>query len=415
MYLITIHVPIYVDGETLLVTTEWRRSLELLRDSFEGRFGDIHVLAPSLDVANTVLEQNLESLPQDSGIKLSASFPRDCRAREFWAKHRKQWVSDIRSQLFAADVVHSGFCDVYKPINFTGHLEGLRAGKPTVFVQDTDVVLQQRELAHGGPVAGRIRSYAYCAIYERSVRYGVATADLSLLKGQALHERYGPYARNAKDFEDTSYVSSEIVSNAILEARLSTLSADRPLRLVYCGRFEKRKGVATSVELIDAARRAGAQIELDLIGDGPERANLQSLAERLGAETWLHFLGKRAYGPDLLRELAGYDALLFTPLAEDTPRMIFDGYAAGLPLIGSDIEYVRSCSARDRAAIVLPAQQLEQGARTLLQLSTRPQPLVELSRAALAAAQAHAANAWYRRRAEWTFEAVESHQRGLAA
>ena len=51
MYLLTIHVPIYVDGERRLVTTEWRRSLELLRDSFEGRFGDVVVLAPSLDVS----------------------------------------------------------------------------------------------------------------------------------------------------------------------------------------------------------------------------------------------------------------------------------------------------------------------------------------------------------------------------
>ena len=36
MYLVVIQVPIYVDGARTLVTTEWRRSLTLLRDSFEG-------------------------------------------------------------------------------------------------------------------------------------------------------------------------------------------------------------------------------------------------------------------------------------------------------------------------------------------------------------------------------------------
>jgi glycosyltransferase involved in cell wall biosynthesis len=122
-------------------------------------------------------------------------------------------------------------------------------------------------------------------------------------------------------------------------------------------------------------------------------------------------LGRRVYGPDLLEELAQYDALLFTPLAEDTPRMIFDGYAAGLPLIGLDIEYVRSCSARDRAAVVLPAQDREQSACALLDLTERRQRLAELSRAALDAARVHAADSWYRRRAEWTFEAVDLHQR----
>jgi glycosyltransferase involved in cell wall biosynthesis len=310
-----------------------------------------------------------------------------------------------------AHVVHSGFCDVYKPINFTGHLEAVRAGKATVFVQDTDQVLQLRELYRGAPLPVRMRTSAYCAIFERCVRHGVAKADLSLLKGRALHARYDRYARNPKDFEDTSYLSSEIVSSALLEARLATLGNDRPLRLTYCGRFEERKGVATSIELVHAARRAGAQIELHLIGDGPERGALTALGERLGAKEWLRFLGRRTYGPKLLEELAEYDGLLFTPLAEDTPRMIFDGYAAGLPLIGFDIDYVRRCSERDRAAVVLPGQDQGESARILADLEQRRQRLAQLSRAAHAAARVHAADAWYRRRAEWTFEAVDLHQR----
>jgi hypothetical protein len=74
------------------------------------------------------------------------------------------------------------------------------------------------------------------------------------LKGRAPHARYGRYARNPKDFEDTSYLSSEIVSSALLEARVATRGDDRPLRLIYCGRFEERKGVAASIELVHVAQ-----------------------------------------------------------------------------------------------------------------------------------------------------------------
>ena len=35
MYLIVIHVPIYRAADALLVTTDWLRSIELLRDSSE--------------------------------------------------------------------------------------------------------------------------------------------------------------------------------------------------------------------------------------------------------------------------------------------------------------------------------------------------------------------------------------------
>lgn len=415
MYLLTIHVPIYVQGDQRFVTTEWRRSLELLRDSFSGRFGEVTVLAPSLDVSRATPEQRLEALPADSDIRLVPSVPRDCRAREFWATYRTRWIADIQAQLPAAQVVHSGFCDVYKPFNFAGHLEAVRAGKTTVFVQDTDVVLQQRELSRGGPLPVRARSWAYRNIYERCVRHGVAQADLSLLKGRALNERYGRYAKNPKDFEDTSYLSSEIVSSRLLDARLATVRHDRPLRMVYCGRFEERKGVSTSIELVHAARSNGARIELHLIGDGPERDNLVALGEDLGAGEWLHFLGCRTYGPKLLEELSRFDALLFTPRAEDTPRMIFDGYAAGLPLIGFDIDYVRRCAERDGAAVVLPSHDQEGSARTLLDLERRRERLAELSHAALAAASVHAADEWYRRRAEWTFEAFDLHQRSRGA
>jgi hypothetical protein len=80
-------------------------------------------------------------------------------------------------------------------------------------------------------------------------------------------------------------------------------------------------------------------------------------------------------------------------------------------LIGVDIDYVRRCSERDRAVVVLPAQDPNESVRTLVDLAHRPQALAELSRAALAAARVHSADAWYRRRAEWTFEAFDMHQR----
>ena len=54
MYLVPIHVPIFVRGSELLLSTDWRRSLLLLRDSFNGRYGRLRVVAPSIDEAQVV-------------------------------------------------------------------------------------------------------------------------------------------------------------------------------------------------------------------------------------------------------------------------------------------------------------------------------------------------------------------------
>lgn len=409
MYLIVIQVPIYVDGERTFVTTEWRRSLILLRDSFEGRFGELVVLAPSLPASERGAAQSLESFSADAdGVRLVASFDARARCREYWTKQRARWKGDLRRHVASADVVHSGMDDVFRPIAFQGHVEAVRQGRPTVFVQDTDIVLQIQDRNRDAGARARLSGAAYGFAFDRCNRYGVRTADLALLKGGALMERYAGVARNARAFEDTSYALSDVVGEDALERRLGEMQrGDRPLRLVYCGRLIDRKGIDHSLRIVHEAARLGARVSFDVIGDGPDRQALESLTSELGLASRVRFLGSRVYGPGLLSELAEYDALLFTPLGEDTPRMIFDGYAAGLPTIGYGIRYVRDRVETDGAGAHTPAGDVPACALLLAALDSKRGELARLSRQAMEAGRHHAAESWYRRRAEWTIEAVE--------
>jgi glycosyltransferase involved in cell wall biosynthesis len=61
-----------------------------------------------------------------------------------------------------------------------------------------------------------------------------------------------------------------VVDAGVVEGRLASLEG-RVLRLVYCGRLVPRKGVAESVELVRRARARGAELALDIIGNGPRR------------------------------------------------------------------------------------------------------------------------------------------------
>ena len=173
-----------------------------------------------------------------------------------------------------------------------------------------------------------------------------------------------------------------------------------------------RKGVDRSIRLIGEATQRGANLTFDIIGDGPDRALLERLADTEGLANVVRFRGLLPYGPELLRELASYDGLLFTPLAEDTPRMIFDGYAAGLPLIGAAIDYVQERPESEGATVLLPLDDDSAAADELVALSNRRDRLASLAKSAMNAAVYHAADSWYRRRAEWTFEAVERHRSG---
>lgn len=411
MYLVPIHVPIFVDGGRTLLASDWLRSLRLLRDSLPKELGTLKLIAPTLPATDTSAGQRLEPAGFASdGFHIVPSFDLRVSAKAYWLKHRRRWRADLEREMAGATVVHAGYDDVYRPIAYEGLVLAWKHGVTSVFVQDTDIPLQMRQLARGPKQ--KLHAKVYGAIYDRACLKSVAKSDLSLLKGAHLMQRYGMVAKNAREFHDTSFARADIVPQAALEKRLSSLGADRPLRLVYCGRFEARKGLDHGLAIVRRALELGARVAFDLIGDGAERAQLEGLARDPALRGAVRLLGSRPYGGALLAELAGYDALFFTPTAEDTPRMIFDGYAAGLPLVAYDIDYVKEREREEHATIPLRANDVESAAQTLTKLATDRSRLVQLSHAARAAAEHHSAESWYERRAAWTLEAHTRRERG---
>jgi glycosyltransferase involved in cell wall biosynthesis len=409
MYLVVMQVPIYVQGDETLVTTEWKRSLLLLRDSLEGKLGELTLFAPRLPAEHGPRQQRLEKLGRSEGVRLVPSIDGRSHALEYWKTERRRFAEELAPFIPKARVVHSGLDDVWRPIAFGGYMKCVKAGVPTVFVQDTDIVRQQRELGARLHGAERMKAEVYSRLYERLCRWGVSHASLCLLKGRALMDRYARFAKNVKCFHNTSHSLHDVLPPEVVRERFRDRidGSGFTLRLVYCGRLLMRKGLDHSVRVIAEARRLGASVELDLIGDGPERAEIAALVESLGLSQVVRFLGTRPYGKPLIKELGKYDALLFTPIAEDTPRMIFDGYAAGLPVLGYSIPYVEECVAEDRAGVLLPLQNPQESGRLISELAKQPERMLQLGFSALQAGRRHACEGWYRQRAEWTFEMLE--------
>lgn len=404
-YCIPIHVPIYTDGTRCFVISEWARALALLRDSFNGAFDRFILVAPARPVSGADLV--LEPIGVDDGFDPRPSLPADISKRAYWlGGGRRRWRQDVSRALDEVDIAHTAIGDLYRPFSLDALRLAQKRGLPHVFFIDTDIVVQMRNLIEAGLIRPGPDRALYVRAYERALRRIVAGADVSFLKGQALIKRYGGYARNAKLFQDTSYQSGEVVGEAAVETRLASREAG-VLRLVYAGRLVGRKGCDQAIDIVAKARDEGSDVTLDLIGDGEDRAALEAQAARLGQGAAIRFLGEQPYGPDLLQALAAYDGLLFTPLSEDTPRMIFDGYAAGLPLLGYDIPYVRERAAEEQATVLLPSGDIAGAADELVRLAADSGRLAHLARTALRAGYDNASDVWYRRRAAWTLEALD--------
>lgn len=65
-------------------------------------------------------------------------------------------------------------------------------------------------------------------------------------------------------------------------------------RILYVGSLQKRKGVDVLLRALAGFDRPGWQ--LDIVGDGPDRAKLEALSAGLGLDDRVHFFGQRPFG-----------------------------------------------------------------------------------------------------------------------
>lgn len=100
---------------------------------------------------------------------------------------------------------------------------------------------------------------------------------------------------------------------------------------LYAGRLSPEKGVAT---LLDAWRQLDGKIPLWIVGDGPLVGKVAEAAEAVPA---IRYLG-RVPNEDVLRYMQAA-AFLVAPSEcyENFPMIIVEAYAAGLPVLASDL------------------------------------------------------------------------------
>jgi colanic acid/amylovoran biosynthesis glycosyltransferase len=117
-------------------------------------------------------------------------------------------------------------------------------------------------------------------------------------------------------------------------ARKSTAAA--PFTMLCVGRLTPAKGQHLLLEAMARLRERGEQVQLVLVGDGPDRVSLQALAQQLQLEEIVTFCG--ALNQDEVK--AAYqrcDAFVLPSFAEGIPVVLMEAMAFGLPCVSTRI------------------------------------------------------------------------------
>lgn len=107
-------------------------------------------------------------------------------------------------------------------------------------------------------------------------------------------------------------------------------------RIFFAGRFLYWKGMTLGLNAFARLKRQVPRAQLTMIGDGPERAAWQALAERLDVADSVHWIAQLPR-PQFLDSLASFDVLLFPSLHDSGGMVVLEAMAAGVPPVCLDI------------------------------------------------------------------------------
>ena len=153
-------------------------------------------------------------------------------------------------------------------------------------------------------------------------------------------------AKSTKTFLRASDSNVTVVNIGLDMAECSpVVSGGRPLReqlgigdrapvLINVARLSHAKDQEQAILAMPKVAARYPEALLLVVGDGPLRQHLESMAERVGMERHVMFLGRRN---DVLELLQMSDVFVFTSRYEGQPHAVIEAMAAGRPVVSYDI------------------------------------------------------------------------------
>jgi glycosyltransferase involved in cell wall biosynthesis len=157
--------------------------------------------------------------------------------------------------------------------------------------------------------------------------------------------------------------------------------------LIAIGRFVTKKGFHLAVEVVKSLRDDGFNVQLELIGDGPERkavlarAAALGIADRVDTPGWL---GRREIYERLIRA----DVCLGTSIIPDTgelegiPNVLKEAMAVGVPVVAFDHSGVGELVQNGRTGFLVSEGDVDAMARAIKQVISDASPTENIITAA---------------------------------
>jgi glycosyltransferase involved in cell wall biosynthesis len=151
--------------------------------------------------------------------------------------------------------------------------------------------------------------------------------------------------------------------------------------LITVGTLEPRKNQGFLLQVLAAARTRGHRYSLSIVGDGPDREQLQRMATQLGVADQVRFLG---FQPDAAGLIGAHRAYCHAATLENLPLSLIEAMRSGKPIFAGGVGGIPELVVDGETGVLWPLADPNAAADLLVQIMEDPASLVRLGSAARA-------------------------------
>lgn len=139
--------------------------------------------------------------------------------------------------------------------------------------------------------------------------------------------------------------------------------------LVFAGRIAPEKNLPFLLRAFNGAAQAYEDLCLLIIGDGPERENLEDRVSHMGITDRVHFTGMVDY-QKIPSYLAAADVFVTASITEVHPLSVIEAMGAGLPVLGIESPGVGDTVTDGEDGFIVPEEDLAAFTAKMVRLAT---------------------------------------------
>lgn len=339
------HLPIYRNGSGQLFTDElWQKDLAMHLEYLDHLIiatPCLHREPPSDAVLLDSRPSRVEvvDLPVQTSL-LSAIKAMPITVSRLWRATRR------------AAIVHSGIAGWPIPLGWIVTPLVLLCRKPYVIIVESAPWRLRKGAAAGWK--RRIRA----STQELMGRWVISKAALVIFTQDEYRQSLmGPQATRGHvipaSWIDEQNILTDAEAEDIWTRKLA--AADSRLKILFVGRLIPDKGVTVLLQALRQLSASDAPITLSILGEGDLKGECTTVSSELTGLTSVRVLGTMPYGAPLFALIREYDALVVPTISDEQPRIVFDAYSQGVPVLASDTAGLRSCVRNGETGMLTPS------------------------------------------------------------